>query len=584
MKKALLCGLLLGVVAVAAPGQQPASPPKDDRPDPAMARLRASVNPELPPMSRAMVIERCAEHMATVNATDRPRVRYFDMTGVPRQLLPAMTSALFFTCNSTARIPVTAVPRVVPNTDNRLFWIDLAWFNWRPETWEDVAKEEPYTVEPILPSHQEGLAYLRASTKANAVIRGDWFVYYATDPGEFLKGSPETAEANPKAFYYQLLYSNVEFDREVVEKQATTETGFKEVKKLVTRQTTRTVLRDIGGGRYAQVQETVPEQVEEVVKEPTFTDKVVERKVRKKVRGEAPADTTELEKVWYVDFDQLKEFPIDKGVMVDKGFSGVAIGNRVMWRVRTKIGTYWRTFDVFRVAGDQDFVETPFPKEFNAGEHIIQDERGAQYYHLSNGKGKTVDYADPFVVKGDPANAHNSVLVTGRSCIHCHDQGILGWRNEHVQLQKEGVDLKAGSYALAQRFNQFYLQEQKMKRLLQADQENYAAFIQEATGLSPQENVQNFIRARTWYVGDVTLDQAARELGTDVKTFSDALAYGPGTPDAPAGVTKGRLGRMILSGHPVPRHTWERGLYQEAGLVLLEAAKGARMRVDHKHP
>lgn len=534
MKKALFGGLLLlGLVVATVPGQQPAvlpdpktQPKAEPKPDPAMVRLRAKVNPELPAYTRAQVIERCAEHLATINAVDRCRIRYFDMTAVPRQELPAMTSSLYFTANSTARIPITYVPRAVPNTDNRIFWIDLAWFNWTAETWESIVGEEPYTIEPILPSTQLGLSYLKDQTKANAVMRGDWFVYYATDNGEFLKGSEETDDANPKAFYYQLLYSNVEFEREV----------------------------DDGKGG----------------------------KVKKKVKGVSPDTTAELEKVWFVDFDHLKDFPVDKGVMVDKGFSGVAINNRIMWRVRTKIGVYWRTFDVFRTAGDQDFVENPFPKKFNAGEHIIQDERGAQYYHLSNGAGKTVDYADPFVVKGDPANAHNTVLVTGRSCIHCHDSGILPWRDEHQKIHQEGVDLKAGSYALAERFNQFYLQEQRMKRLLRGDQENYTAFIQEATGLTPQENMQNFVRARSWYVRDVTLEQAARELGVDVKTFSDALAYGPGTPDRPQGVTKGRLGRMILNGHPVPRHTWERGLYQEAGLLLLEARKAAKMREQGK--
>lgn len=532
MYKALLGGLLV-LVAVAAtvPGQQPVTPSQPEQPkvDPVFLRLRAKVNPELPAFSRAQVVERCAEHLATINAVDRYRIRYFDLTAVPRQQLPAMTSALYFSCNSVARIPVTQVPRVVPSTDNRIFWIDLAWYNWSVEAWESIVKEEPYTNEPIVPSDQVGLVYLRHQTKANPVMRGDWFVYYVTDNGEFVN-SDDAPVFNPKSFYYQLLYADVEFEREV----------------------------------------------------PDPADK--NKKVKKKVKGVGPETVAEFEKAWFVDFDHLKDFPIDKGVMVDKGFSGVAYGNRIMWRVRSKVGTYWRTFDVFRVAGDQDFVENPFPKAFNGGEHIFQDERGAQFYLLSDGKGKSVDFANPFLVKGDPANAHNSVLVTSRSCIHCHDSGILPWRNEHEKIQKDGLDLKAGNYALAERFNQFFLQEQKMKRLLQTDQDNYSAFIQECTGLTPQENVQNFVKARSWYVKDVTLEQAARELGVDVKTFSDGLAYGPGTPDEPAGVTKGRLGRLILSGQPVPRHAWERGLYQEAGLLLLEAQKGAKMREHGKHP
>lgn len=575
MYRALLGLLLLGMVS-AIPGQPEVK--EEPKPDPVMVRLRNTINPETQAWTRGYVIERCAEHIATINQADRYRIRYFDLSAVPRQTLPAMTSALFFTANSTARIPVTQTPRVVPNTDNRIFWIDLAWFNWSVETWESISKEEPFTVEPIVPSPSPGLTFLKKETKANPVIRGDWFVYYAMDNGEFVNGVG-TETFNPNSFYYQLLYSNVEFDRDVVEKKTEQITEYREVKKQVTRTVPRQVLQNNGFGRYSYVTQNITETVEETVQEPVLKAKVSEVKTRKKVKGVAPNDTTELEKAWFVDFDQLKEFPIDKGVMVDKGFSAVAINNRILWRVRTKIGVYWRTYDVFRTAGDQDFIQNPFPKEFNAGEHIIQDERGAQFYHLSDGKGKSVDFANPFVVKGDPANVHNSVLVTSRSCVHCHDNGIIGWRNEHQKLKEEGVDLKAGSYALAERFNQFFLQEQKMKRLLAGDQDNYAAFIREATGLTPQENVQNFIKARTQYIQDVTLDQAARELGVSTETFSQALAFGPGTLEHPAGVTKGRLGRLILNGHPVPRHTWERGLYQEAGLLLLEAQKGGRIQI-----
>jgi hypothetical protein len=394
----------------------------------------------------------------------------------------------------------------VPSTQNRIFWIDLAWFNWSAESWDSIASEEPYTVEPVVTPNSLGWLYLRDQTKTTAVIRGDWFVYYATDNGEFVNAKG-VENFNPKSYYYQLLYSNVEFVRE--------QNGNK-----------------------------------------------------KKVTGVGPETVAEFEKAWFVDFEHLKEFPIDKGTMVDSGFSGVAFNNRVMWRVRSKVGTYWRTFDVFRVAGEQDFVQTPFPREFDGGEHIFQDERGAQFYLLSDGKGKTVDFANPFLVRGDPSNAHNRVLVTGRSCIHCHDTGILAWRNEHARIIDEGVKLKAGNYAIAERFNQFFLQEQKLRRLMQIDQDNYAEFVRECTGLTVQENVQNFVKARSWYVQGLSLQQAAREFGTSVKHLEEALAYGSGDEDMPLGTTQGRLARLALTGQPLPRHTWERGLYQEAGVLL----------------
>ncbi len=551
-----LLALLLGAMLPLAGAQEPdkPAPTVPAKPDPALVRLRAQVNPEFLPWSKAYVFERCAEHLATINRVDRPRIRYFDLSDVPRQYQTAGVSALFFGVNSSARIPVTLVPRAVPNTDNRLFWIDLCWYAWTPEVWEYLSKEDPYYREPLIPSASPGLNYIRTETQANAVLNVGWFLWYVFDNGEFIN-QKDFQIFNPNAFYYQLLYASVAGTQEVEEKYE------EEVTNYETRKQQRT-----DGYR------TWTEDVRTPVK------KTVQRTRKVYKPGSAvPTTAAEFEKIWHVDFKALRDFPIDKGAMVDEGRSSVVFNNRILWRVRNALGVYWRTFDVFRSVGDQDFVENPFPKQFDAGEHIFQDERGAQYYLLTNGKGNAIDSANPFVVKGDPAGPHNTVLVTSRSCIHCHDSGILNFRNEHIILQRAGVDLRAITPDRAERFNQFYLQERKMKKLVTQDQENYTEFIKDCNGLTPQENLQNFQKFRAWYGRPINLAQAAREHGVSTRELEAALAIGVGTIDEPQGVTKGRLGRLVLDDVPVPRITWERGSYAESGLVLLEWVKRGRI-------
>jgi hypothetical protein len=520
-------------------------------PDPALLRLRDKLNPEFPVWSPAHTIERCAEHLAMINEHDRPRIRYFDMSDVPRQKLPAAVSALFFGANSAARGYMTYQPQAVPHTNNRVFWVDLCWYNWTPEAWESISQEDPYFREPIIPSESPGLRFLKEQTLANPVVRGGWFLWYVFDNGEFVN-QKDAQLFNEKSFYYQLVYANVTFDRDVTEK--TTE------KKTVYEKQTRE--RNDG---YRRWQEEVQVPVEKEV--------VTEKKVRKKVRGVGPKTAAEFESVWKVDFNVLREFPIDKGSAIDEGASNVSYQNRVVWRVRTAIGTYYRTFDVLRTAGDQDFIENPFPTTFDAGEHIVQDERGAQFYHLSDGKGNSLDFANPFVVKGDPSGPHNTVLVTSRSCIHCHSTGILALQNIHHDLREAGVQLRAITPDRAERFNQFFLQKKKMDKLVAADQENYSAFIKDCNGLTADENVQNFRSIRAWYGAPVTIAQAARELGAEVRELSDAIGLQG---------TKGRLGRLVLDGTPIPRSVWERGGFQEAGLLLLEWRKLAKIPNDHR--
>lgn len=510
----LSCLLATVVTTTAQEARPPAvygdynQPPPEPLPDPAIARLRDSINPEFDPWTPAYVIERCAEHLSTINEKDRCRIRYLVMAPIPRYLLPGGIATLNFGTNSTAFVTQTYTPRPVPNADNRIFWFDLAWFNWSAETWENISQEDPYYREPIIPSDSRGLIYLKEWTKANAVIRGDWFMWYAFDNGEFI--NVDGAEIfNEKSFYYQLVYSNVAFVREV------NENG---------------------------------------------------KKVKKVVKGVGPANTKELEQAWGVNFELLKQFPLDKGFFVDEGFSGVAFQNRIAWRVDNGNVKYYRTFDVFRTAGDQDFFETPFPLKFDAGEHIIQmSVRGAQFYHLSDGKGASVDFANPFVVKGDQFGPHHTVLVTSKSCIHCHVDGIIDYRNEHLINTKAGVDLLALTPDRAERFRQFYLQEAKMQKMVRRDQEDYADFIRDCNGLSPQENMTQFNRFRRWYISPVTLPQAAREIGCTEKILADALGNL---------ATKGRLGRLALDGYPIPRHAWERGLYAEAALLVAKWQTG----------
>src|SRR5687767_7559370 len=70
-------------------------------PDPAMLRLREKLNPEYEGWSPEHTVERCAEHLATINTADRYRIRYFSMADVPRSLLPAVTAGLYYAAPSS---------------------------------------------------------------------------------------------------------------------------------------------------------------------------------------------------------------------------------------------------------------------------------------------------------------------------------------------------------------------------------------------------------------------------------------------------------------------------------------------------
>jgi hypothetical protein len=529
--RSLVLVLVLGL-AMPVLGQPPEAPVEVN---PGLTQLRLQLNPEFPNWSPEYVVERCAEHLATLNESERINIRYFDMSDVPRAVLPAAVSSLLFGCNSASTAPITTPPQPVPHTDNRIFWIDLGWYRWAPEVWENISLEDPYFREPLIASTATGWNYLRDQTKANAVIRGSWFMYYTYDTTQFLGRGATQAD---QAFYYQLIYGLTEREIEI-DAQVTVN-----VKKQQTVQ-----VRDRYNRLINQVQEVDVPQVQV-------------QKVKKLITvANAPQTAKEFEQFWKVDFELLKDWPIDQGAIVDEGRSAVAYQNRVLWRIRTAMGVYYRTFDVFRSVGDQDFVEGLFPKIYDAGEHIVQDAKGAQFYLLTDGAGKRVEFADPRLVHDSVSG--NRVLLTAASCIHCHDVGILPVRNEAVILRDNGVELKANTFERAERIKQFFLGN--LQRLVEIDQNEYTEFIRTCNGLTPTENTAQFSRFRSWYFQPVTLIQAAREIGCEPLELADALATG----------TKGRLGRLALDGTPIPRPIWERGGYQEAFLLLLEKRKAA---------
>lgn len=545
--------LLLGVVWP-TPGQE-ASPPTYN-----------TMNAELESWSPAFVIDKIAGHLAGYQKDlvarkemhpdaaqkEASYLRYFDVSDAPRRYLPAVTAGLFYWNNSMSPAASVARPQPVPGADNRLFFIDLRWYCWTTEAWEKVSLEDPYFREPLVPSGLPSLTYMK-SVIGNGVVRASWLLFYAADTSQFLKVGETKAD---NAFYYTLTYASSIFEREVEEE---TQLGY-----YVEIATNRRVTDDKEWARAA--------------KDPRYRFDVTrteKRKVQKTTVGVVPQNTAEFQRFWGIDtaIKDAVRFTVHRGAVVDEGRSGVSYQGRIIAYYQATRGKYWRTFDVFRTAGDQDFFErTPVPeqdlKDFDGGEHIFQDMKGGLHFLLTAGsknKEPRVEFADPRLVR-DQQSGGKVMLVTGKSCVACHDKGIIPPENEVTKFADLGGKLKGATPFEQDRLKAFYFSN--LQRLVKQGQEAYADFIKDCNGLTPEENSTQFQQARTWYAQAVTLEQAAREVGAvDVRELQDACQN----------TAKGRIGAMILNGKPIPRQTWELGGYAETFLLLIEYRKAAKI-------
>jgi len=500
------------------------------------------------PHSAYELTEKAAQHLSTIPELFRSRIRYFSAQDVPDALQPALRSSLFFACNSLHTRPHIALPRLVPGSRQQLYWFDLTWYGWSPEVWEFIAGKEPYFIEPIVPSWGEGYNFLKAYTHSQRpIVRASWFIHYALDTTLNLDAK---SNQDDNAFYYLLVF------------------GKKKIQVPVRKKVTKQV--QVPVTEYQLVRYGNYYQQQPVTRYVTQTQEETVTEYQTKIVSAAPKTAREFEDFFRLDFTALKDFPIDIGAAIDEAKSGVSYRNRVLWRIRGSLGTYWRTFDVLRSVRQQDLLQNPFPEKFDAGEHIFQDDKGAQFYMLSDGDGKRVEFADPRLVSG--AGIGHPAVLNAIGCIICHDQGILRFKNEHVRLNQLGIRFFSASYPQAERFRQFFVTN-RIEHWIGRDQDEYAQFVRACNGLTPAENAKQLASLKRFYEQSLDLPQAAREVGCSPLELREALGLGIGHPAAPAGTVNARLAQLALESGSVPRYSWEQELYREAALLVLERRK-----------
>lgn len=125
-------------------------------------------------------------------------VRFFTLYAIDPEHRWEALAALNFWCNSLSRNADRVPLSPVPNTDGLLYWFYLEDYEWSPEAWEKVSAADPFFREPWIDT--ETAAYLR-SVAGNCIVRGDWFLNYASDT--------QTSSA-----YRDLLYSTATFTRD----------------------------------------------------------------------------------------------------------------------------------------------------------------------------------------------------------------------------------------------------------------------------------------------------------------------------------------------------------------------------------
>jgi len=426
----------------------------------------------------------------------------------------------------------TSFANEVPGSDGLLFAIDLRDFGWSKEAFSAVARREPYFVQPavdnataLLLRKMIGIEQDTKSFHAEAIVRADWFFR-------------ETMESDRSSSYYDLLFSRFRFPRSPPAGSEWSPAG-----------------KNADGSAYPAGYYLNNKCVLQTP-EPITSGKFVK----------FPKNEADFERIFAVDKfrEHLKEFKIDTrhGAVVEgmeNGVSIVARQNRLVERIITSMGSYYKTFDVKETSGTRDFAETLNKDfEFDAGEILTDLPAGGMAALLVDSKGNIVEVADNRFATDTSDLKFDSRVRTPGSCFICHEQKFITPRNLVTEMLKAGIDIKFKNKRDAIDAKGFFLDwEDKLEH----EQTRFSKFIARTSGFKAGENAANIKAWRDEYDSPVSLTVAAKEIGVTEDVFKLVGSKS----------TKARIA-MLLKGMTIPRRTWEKDGYKEI-VYQLDASK-----------
>lgn len=270
-----------------------------------------------------------------------------------------------------------------------------------------------------------------------------------------------------------------------------------------------------------------------------------------------PTNVKELEKRLGIDVPAN----LAAGEAVRSAFtkSGISEWNRMVEQhaIITYAGSFWLSYDFKTNAGKGRVIDFPLGPadaklldgrlafEHAGGEIIYNLPNGLQAYLLVDEKGSRLNEAPVAIVsdRSPSRKTSHSQISNGLSCIACHDNGMQ-------PLPPDEVRSKAGTHAPGEQrlIELLYPEAKKIEAVIEADRKRFIdALIQADAGAQAvKEPVQALVRR---FEKEITLAQAAAELGLTLTALEQALASTPALFSTKQQLTSGLLPRLNFPDH-----------------------------------
>ena len=174
-----------------------------------------------------------------------------------------------------------------------------------------------------------------------------------------------------------------------------------------------------------------------------------------------------------------------------------------------------------------------------------------QVYLLSDGRGNRVDRAPINLVEDGTRFRGLAEIRNPGSCIQCHAEGLnRPSENAIANYVLTGAQLYATTVEDRARIEAFHLGD--AETAIARANDDFGAMVEELTGLAPKAAASAFRNSIDRYDADLTLEDAARELGVSPATLRNAIAQQTGLANPlPARIAG------LAHGRKVSRTAWE---------------------------
>lgn len=274
--------------------------------------------------------------------------------------------------------------------------------------------------------------------------------------------------------------------------------------------------------------------------------------------------------------------------------SGVSKQNRLVERhdIKAYAGYYWKSYDFKLNSGRArlaDFPLGPVNANLLGGAHAFQHDGGEIIYSLPNGmqaymladaRDGKIDIGPVEVVSDRFDKTGRAQIVNGFSCLACHDKGMK-------ELPLDEVLAVAGSA-------KFSPEEQRLIEQLHPAQDSINAIVKAdalafqkavaAADVDPSAKKEPVLALVDFFEDDVTLAQAAAEMGMKKEDFDKALDANAALFDTRTALRGPGIPRVAFADHflqlAVRLGLGRPRAFTDAPKVLVQATDPAGVKAD----